>query len=55
MKVFSDFHFKPEQLVSDIVDIYLNLGEDDVFCQAVGGDGRSYSARLFLDAEKVLK
>ena len=51
-------HFKPQQLVVDIVTIYLNLAKDDendVFCKAVGEDDRSYSISLFHEAERVLR
>ena len=41
--------------MSDIVDIYLNLGEETAFCEAVGRDGRSYSATLFDQTENVLR
>lgn len=55
VKNSSEFHFKPQQLVSDIVDIYLNLGEDESFCNAVATDKRSYSPNLFKQSERVLK
>lgn len=55
VKNLSEFHFKPQQLVSDIVDIYLNLGEDESFCHAVATDKRSYSPNLFKQSERVLK
>lgn len=55
VKNLSQFHFKPQQLVSDIVDIYLNLGEDKSFCKAVATDKRSYSPNLFKQSERVLK
>lgn len=55
MKNLSQYHFKPQQLVSDIVDIYLNLGEDESFCKAVATDKRSYSPNLFKQSERVLK
>ena len=55
MKDFSEFHFKPQQLVSDIVDVYLNLGNEEIFVKAVAEDERSYSPELFTHAERVLK
>ena len=55
VKNLSEFHFKPQQLVSDIVDIYLNLGEEESFCKAVATDKRSYSPNLFKQSERVLK
>lgn len=55
VKNLSEFHFKPQMLVSDISDIYLNLGEEDSFCRAVATDKRSYSPNLFKQSERVLK
>ena len=55
MKDFDEFSFKPQELVSNISQIYLNLGEDEAFRKAVSGDGRSYSADLFVQAERVLQ
>ncbi|KAL9957844.1 hypothetical protein ACROYT_G034792 [Oculina patagonica] len=54
-KNLSEFHFKPQQLVSDIIDMYLNLGEEESFCRAVATDKRSYSPNLFKQSERVLK
>ena len=54
VKDFSEFEFKPQQLVSDISAIYVNLGDTDGFCVAVSRDGRSYSQSLFELAEAVL-
>eukprot|EP00062_Callorhinchus_milii_P011321 gi/632957144/ref/XP_007894313.1/ PREDICTED: ubiquitin conjugation factor E4 A [Callorhinchus milii] len=55
VKDFSEFDFKPQQLVSDICTIYLNLGERDSFCATVPKDGRSYSPTLFAQTVRVLK
>lgn len=55
VKNFEDFQFVPKILVSNICQIYINLGEDsDNFCLAVSQDGRSYSHSLFDQAEVVL-
>lgn len=51
----NEFEFKPEKLVSDITKIYLNLSNNDKFCIAVAGDGRSYSKELFPKAVQVLQ
>ncbi|XP_053392708.1 ubiquitin conjugation factor E4 A-like isoform X2 [Mercenaria mercenaria] len=51
----NEFEFKPGQLVSDITKIYLNLSDNEEFCKAVSGDGRSYSEDLFQKAIKVLQ
>ena len=54
MKDFDEYSFKPQETVSHICQIYLNLSESDEFCLAVSRDGRSYSRDLFVQAEKVL-
>ncbi|KAM4015855.1 ubiquitin conjugation factor E4 A isoform 1-T3 [Anomaloglossus baeobatrachus] len=55
VKDFSEFDFKPQQLVSDICTIYLNLGDEENFCASVPKDGRSYSPTLFAQTVRVLK
>ncbi|XP_054651097.1 ubiquitin conjugation factor E4 A [Dunckerocampus dactyliophorus] len=55
VKDFSEFDFKPQQLVSDICTIYLNLGDEENFCATVPKDGRSYSPTLFSQTQRVLK
>uniref|UniRef100_A0A8C9RHB5 Ubiquitin conjugation factor E4 A n=1 Tax=Scleropages formosus TaxID=113540 RepID=A0A8C9RHB5_SCLFO len=55
VKDFSEFDFKPQQLVSDICTIYLNLGDEENFCASVPKDGRSYSPTLFSQIIRVLK
>ncbi|KAL7981661.1 hypothetical protein Chor_005749 [Crotalus horridus] len=55
VKDFSEFDFKPQQLVSDICTIYLNLGDEANFCATVPKDGRSYSPTLFAQTIRVLK
>ncbi|XP_075765905.1 ubiquitin conjugation factor E4 A isoform X3 [Pelodiscus sinensis] len=55
VKDFSEFDFKPQQLVSDICTIYLNLGDAENFCATVPKDGRSYSPMLFAQTVRVLK
>ena len=50
-----EYEFKPQQTVSDISQIYLNLEEDLNFCLAVVSDGRSYSDDLFPKAINVLR
>src|SRR5258708_20013313 len=32
------YHFNPWQLLSDVVQVYLNLGDQDTFIRAVPGD-----------------
>ncbi|XP_029428286.1 ubiquitin conjugation factor E4 A [Rhinatrema bivittatum] len=55
VKDFSQFDFKPQQLVSDICTIYLNLGDEENFCATVPKDGRSYSPTLFAQTVRVLR
>ena len=50
-----EYEFKPEIIVSDITHIYLNLSNNEGFCKAVSGDGRSYSPELFPKAIHVLQ
>ncbi|KAK8783692.1 hypothetical protein V5799_009944 [Amblyomma americanum] len=59
VKDFSEYEFKPQELVQNICKIYTNLGSADsataqAFCIAVSRDGRSYSPDLFPQAQKVL-
>jgi len=41
------YHFDPRQLLSDILQVYLNLSDRDEFARAVANDGRSYKKSLF--------
>lgn len=54
VKNFKEVEFNPQETVSTVSDIYLNLGSNDEFCKAVCRDGRSYSDDLFPLASKVL-
>jgi len=47
------YHFNPRQLLSDVVQVYLNLGDQDAFIRAVAGDGRSYRKELIEHAAKI--
>lgn len=51
----NEIEFKPHQMVSDITQIYLNLGDNESFCMAVSADGRSYSSELFVKTNSVLQ
>ncbi|KAH9494850.1 Ubiquitin conjugation factor E4 A [Bulinus truncatus] len=46
--------FKPQETVSNISAIYLNLQNSDLFCQAVFQDERSYTPHLFSQACQVM-
>ena len=47
--------FDPKELVSGIITIYLNLGKEPCFCEALPRDGRSFSMDLFPQANRVLR
>ncbi|KAI1000314.1 Ubiquitin conjugation factor [Podosphaera aphanis] len=48
------FQFEPRTLLSEFVDIYLNLGVSDEFVRAVAQDGRSYKPANFDAASRIL-
>lgn len=41
------YKFNPRQLLSDIIQVYLNLSDQGEFARAVAADGRSYRKELF--------
>ncbi|ODV90685.1 hypothetical protein CANCADRAFT_2415 [Tortispora caseinolytica NRRL Y-17796] len=49
-----NYRFSPKQLLSDILDIYLNLKNEHAFLEAVARDGRSYNYEIFLRASSIL-
>lgn len=48
------YHFQPRVLLSDFVEIYLNLGSSQTFIDAVAADGRSYKPETFDKAGYIL-
>lgn len=48
------YHFRPVQLISDFVEIYLNLGTSKVFVEAVAADGRSYKPEVLDRVTRIL-
>lgn len=50
-----EYNFRPKALLSEIVDVYLNLGEKENFILAVARDGRSYKTETFVQAGNVLR
>ena len=50
-----EYQFRPLQLLTDIVDVYLNLREKEKFIFAVARDGRSYKPSNFEEATRILK
>lgn len=49
------YRFDPRALLSDILDIYLNLAEQSEFVRAVANDGRSYKKELFEQAAGIAR
>ena len=45
--------FNPRVLLSDILQVFLNLSDQPEFIRAVAGDGRSYSKELFDSAASI--
>ncbi|KAG2356286.1 ubiquitin elongating factor core-domain-containing protein [Suillus spraguei] len=41
------YKFSPRQLLSDILQVYINLSDQEEFVRAVANDGRSYKKELF--------
>jgi ubiquitin conjugation factor E4 B len=50
-----EYNFNPKALLSEIVDVYLNLSEKPNFILAVARDGRSYKPETFATVGHVLK
>ncbi|KUJ12075.1 uncharacterized protein LY89DRAFT_786216 [Mollisia scopiformis] len=48
------YQFDPKTLLSEFVDIYLNLGVSETFIEAVARDGRSYKPANFDSASRIL-
>ena len=49
-----DYSFEPKVLLSEIVDVYLNLKDKENFVYAVARDGRSYKPANLDQAAKIL-
>jgi ubiquitin conjugation factor E4 B len=47
--------FSPKTLLSDILQIFLNLSDQEDFVRAVAGDGRSYRKELFDRASSIAR
>lgn len=48
------YHFQPRKLLSEIIDVYLNLNSP-TFVEAVARDGRSYRKEYFSKAASILQ
>ena len=51
----AEYGFRPKLLLSEIVDVYLNLGTKENFVLAVARDGRSYKPANFENATTILR
>jgi len=49
------YKFDPRALLSDIVQVFLNLSDEEEFVRAVAEDGRSYKKELFDGTVEILK
>ena len=49
-----EYNFNPKMLLSELVDVYLNLGNKQNFILAVARDGRSYSPKNFASARGIM-
>ncbi|KAI1453518.1 ubiquitin conjugation factor E4 [Annulohypoxylon moriforme] len=49
------YHFDAKSLLSDFVDIYINLKSKPAFIEAVAADGRSYKPKNFQKTSVLLK
>ncbi|KAI5293607.1 hypothetical protein KEM52_005382, partial [Ascosphaera acerosa] len=50
-----EYDFRPRDLLSDLVTVYLNLAGSDSFILAVARDGRSYRPENFAKAQMILE
>ncbi|OAA55820.1 ubiquitin fusion degradation protein [Niveomyces insectorum RCEF 264] len=48
------YFFNPKVLLPQIVELYLNLGSQARFVEAVASDGRSYKPDIFANATRIL-
>ncbi|KAK5094706.1 Ubiquitin conjugation factor E4 [Exophiala xenobiotica] len=51
----NEYNFDPRSLLSEIVDVYLNLMNKENFVLAVARDGRSYKPRNFQEARNIMQ
>lgn len=55
VKEMDKYQFNPRQLLSDILQVYINLTGEGDFVKAVAGEGRSYRKELFERAAGIAK
>ena len=49
------YGFNPRQLLSQVLQIYLNLSVEHDFIKAIASEGRSYKKELFEQAHSIAK
>ena len=49
------YKFDPKTLLSDVIQVFLNLSEQGEFARAVANDGRSYRKELFERAAQIAR
>eukprot|EP00731_Ephydatia_muelleri_P020239 Em0012g1064a len=55
VKDLQRYNFNPKELTRSLVCVYLNLGHEQAFCEALPRDQRSFSMDLLHQAEQVLR
>lgn len=49
------FNFQPKTLLSDLLQVYLNIWDRPEFQEAISNDGRSYNKELFERADRIAR
>ncbi|KAI7965561.1 hypothetical protein MJO29_001309 [Puccinia striiformis f. sp. tritici] len=49
------YNFQPKVLLSDLLQVYLNLWDQRPFHEAIANDGRSYTKELFERADRIAR
>ncbi|WAQ85400.1 hypothetical protein PtA15_6A28 [Puccinia triticina] len=49
------YNFQPKDLLSDLLQVYLNLWDRAPFHEAIANDGRSYTKELFERADRIAR
>ena len=52
---FTKYNFNPSELLKMLVQVYLNFGQVDGFCQALAKDERSYSSEVYNQTIELLQ
>lgn len=49
------YNFNPRALLASLIEIYLSLGNEEIFVRSVAGDERSFSPQLFESCVGIMK